>query len=247
MKQELSFENLLPILKLTMKAKGITYADLAKHLGFSEANVKKMMLKGDCSFNRLSQICDYLGLSVGELIKSIEPKRELKIDFSTDQIEYLVKNPDSLRIYFMLVYENRSTSDVKAELNLKESSFLRKLASLESKKLIRIEKDGRNIKATSTRYGVWPSHGALADRLRKNWSRAMTTYAAQKWSNEGVRYAVRYFGLTEESRTELKQRIKELLSEYERRMAHEAALNLPIVPTSLLWVQIDTFLSDFAN
>ena len=60
------------ILKRTLRAKGVTYRDLAKHLGLSESGVKKMFLAKDLPLGRLIEIAEWLGVSAADLVRLME-------------------------------------------------------------------------------------------------------------------------------------------------------------------------------
>src|SRR5574343_367976 len=63
-------------LKAHLKARGLTYKDLATGLNLSEASIKRMFASGDCSLERLDQICVYLQLEFSDLFTSSPRKRK---------------------------------------------------------------------------------------------------------------------------------------------------------------------------
>ena len=50
---------LVEALKRTLKAKGLTYADVAGAIALSEASVKRMFARGDFTLQRLEEICRF--------------------------------------------------------------------------------------------------------------------------------------------------------------------------------------------
>jgi DNA-binding Xre family transcriptional regulator len=46
-------------LRLHLKARNITYKELAQAIDLSEISVKRLFTGGDCSLDRLEQICQY--------------------------------------------------------------------------------------------------------------------------------------------------------------------------------------------
>lgn len=60
---------LFGLLKMALKARGMTYADLAEGLNLSEPTVKRMFSEADCKMVRLLKICDILDVSLADLLE----------------------------------------------------------------------------------------------------------------------------------------------------------------------------------
>ena len=48
--------DLITALKAELKASGITYADLARHLGMAESSIKRIFAKGDMPLSRIDEV-----------------------------------------------------------------------------------------------------------------------------------------------------------------------------------------------
>ena len=59
-------------LKKALKAKGIKYKDVAKHLCMSESNIKRQFTQGDISLSRLEKICDLLSMEISDLLELVQ-------------------------------------------------------------------------------------------------------------------------------------------------------------------------------
>jgi DNA-binding Xre family transcriptional regulator len=59
---------LFELLKAVLKARRMTYADLAELLGLSEPTVKRIFAERDCKLSRLNDICAALGLTLDDLV-----------------------------------------------------------------------------------------------------------------------------------------------------------------------------------
>ena len=53
-------------LKSELKAKGLTYKDVAEHLELTETSVKRLFSAEDMTLKRLDSICDLLGVDLAE-------------------------------------------------------------------------------------------------------------------------------------------------------------------------------------
>jgi len=59
--------DLINALKRGLRARGLTYRELAQRIGLSEAAVKRMFSRRAMSLLRLEQICEVLGVGLAEL------------------------------------------------------------------------------------------------------------------------------------------------------------------------------------
>jgi transcriptional regulator with XRE-family HTH domain len=64
-------ESLVNALKNLLKARGITYAQLAKGLGLSEASVKRIFAERSFTLERLDQVCTLLGIQISDLARMV--------------------------------------------------------------------------------------------------------------------------------------------------------------------------------
>ncbi len=58
-------------LKGELKAAGITYADLAGHLGMAESSIKRIFAKGDMPLSRIDEVLQVLKMDFAELARQI--------------------------------------------------------------------------------------------------------------------------------------------------------------------------------
>jgi len=63
-------------LKRALRARGVTYADVAKALRLSEASVKRLFSSGHFTLERFEQVCEVARTSLSELAKSIDDGSE---------------------------------------------------------------------------------------------------------------------------------------------------------------------------
>lgn len=75
----------LDAIRAHLKARQLTYKDLALGLGLSEASVKRLFASADCSLERLEQICQFLQLEFADLFRSAPKKRALIAQLTHDQ------------------------------------------------------------------------------------------------------------------------------------------------------------------
>ncbi|MEL6523781.1 MAG: helix-turn-helix transcriptional regulator, partial [Pseudomonadota bacterium] len=59
---------LFELLKSILKARGMTYADLARQLALSEPTIKRLFAEQDCKLSRMNEICTALDLTLDDLV-----------------------------------------------------------------------------------------------------------------------------------------------------------------------------------
>src|SRR5207244_9184361 len=64
-------------LKMHLKARGMTYADVARALKISEATVKRIFALKNCSLDRLDVICRLVRVDLAGLARGIPPENRL--------------------------------------------------------------------------------------------------------------------------------------------------------------------------
>jgi DNA-binding Xre family transcriptional regulator len=85
-------------LKAHIKARGMTYKQLAQALNLSEPSLKRIFSKNDCTLQRLDEICHILNIELKELVKTTPPKRILIQQLTQKQELELVDNKKLLML-----------------------------------------------------------------------------------------------------------------------------------------------------
>ncbi len=93
---------LIDALKAALKSRGWTYAELAKRLAMSEANVKRMFSRQAMTLQRLEEVCDAMDIDFFELAKLARQKSELLTELSLQQERELTKDPRLLGLWYLL-------------------------------------------------------------------------------------------------------------------------------------------------
>ena len=69
MPEDIPFYRILEVIKGELKKRRMTYANLATELSMSESGVKKLLSSNDCTYSRLNEISDVIGISVNKIIE----------------------------------------------------------------------------------------------------------------------------------------------------------------------------------
>ena len=83
---------LVDVLKRQLRARGVTYAQVARKLKLSEASVKRMFSKRDFTLRRLDEICQLTNADFSDLARILHQEEPLLSQLSWDQEQEIVSN-----------------------------------------------------------------------------------------------------------------------------------------------------------
>jgi len=89
---------LLRALKDTLKARGITYAQLAKRVRLSEASVKRIFARGSFTLERLDAVCEAIGIEISDLARAVAHEAETPSRLTWEQEKELVADTKLLLV-----------------------------------------------------------------------------------------------------------------------------------------------------
>ena len=123
-------------LKGVLKAHGVTYKELARRVGLSEASVKRIFSSASLSVRRLEQMCDAVGTSVAAVagMDHVAPVGHSGM-LTLEQEKALATEP-RLFACFHLVANGRSSREIGTELRAPASTVQRWLAGLRALGLV---------------------------------------------------------------------------------------------------------------
>ena len=159
-------QQLISALKRSLKARGLTYRDVARELGLSEASVKRVFSAGTFTLERLEQICGLLDMTIYELSRmtamaTVEKPNRL----SWEQEQALADNP-SLFTYFYLLLNGWTHAGICAEFGLSETASIRRLAALDRLKLIELL-PGNKVRLLTAHTILWRRDGPVQQKYEK--------------------------------------------------------------------------------
>lgn len=138
---------LIDSLKGMLKKQKLTYKELAQEINISEASVKRIFSKYDCTLSRLNEICRALNtsiLAVSEL--AIKENQNQNYFLSHEQEDYFSQNPFSFYV-FKEIRRGKSYSQLLEEFELQEIDFLKIINKLEKLNMIELHPNNK-IKVT---------------------------------------------------------------------------------------------------
>lgn len=210
-------------LKQALKQRRITYHELAKGIGLSESGVKKIFSAQDGSFQRLAQICRYVGISLSELI---EDRRTLSVGFTVTQQNEFLKNATLFQYYWLLVYERLPQKASANSLHLSKAEAFRLARKLDTLDLIKLLPGGR-MRLPSIKAVRWVGDSEFLRNLYRNWSRSLLEKLAKPETKDGEFFLLRYLQMTPKTFAEFIAAQRSLEEEFVRRAIQEMRVKSP--------------------
>lgn len=127
---------IIDLLKRTLKTRGVTYKELARKVGLSEASIKRVFAEETFTLQRLEKICAVVGLSVGELVRMSADSGAQGSQYLTLEQEELLATDAHLLASFYLLLNGRSSAEIQQRLDLSERELRALYVKLDAARLI---------------------------------------------------------------------------------------------------------------
>ena len=130
--------HIVDVLKRQLRSRGITYRDLAKQIGLSEASVKRIFAAETFTLQRLETICAAIGITVGELIQSASTAEKSRGEYLAIEQEELLSSDSRLLACFYLLLNGHTAAEIVKRMDLNERSLRMLLVKLDTARLIEL-------------------------------------------------------------------------------------------------------------
>jgi transcriptional regulator with XRE-family HTH domain len=211
---------LLRAIKANLRARGLTYRDLAGLISVSHATVKRDLSRGNFSLKRLDQICAALGLALNDLMGP-PVGLDLVTQLSEAQELALTAQPKLIVVTYLLVNDWKFRDIVEA-FRMDENELIDILLRLDRLKIIDYRPPHRVRKLTARNFS-WrkdgPVHGFFLNRFVPEFFQS---------AFDGTGDAFRFVGgtLSPASLTQFKASLERLAVEFEELARGDARLPL---------------------
>jgi len=128
---------IVAVLKSSLKQHGLTYANVAEHLGMSEASVKRMFSEKHFSLARIESICNMMGMDFLDLLHTYE-KHQYRISHLTLEQEQELANNVKLLLTAVCVRNHLGFQDIVRIYDIEEHECTRALVRLDKLGLIEL-------------------------------------------------------------------------------------------------------------
>ena len=157
---------MLETLKKYLKAKGMTYKQLADEMKLSEASVKRMFSKHRFSLSRLDEICRILDIDFYDLVLMDKQRNQRSADRLTNAQEESLLKDDKLWIFLYFLLNGWSVSQVVEDYQYSEPEAVRMLGKLERLGLLEVHPYNR-VRLLIPTNAFWQNNGPLWQATHK--------------------------------------------------------------------------------
>ena len=124
-------------LKQALKASSLTYADVARGLDMSEANIKRMFASRRFSLDRLEAICDLMHMDLTDLFQLVDKSRQRISQLLEEQERELVADV-KLLLVAVSVRNHMSYEEIIHNYRITETECIHYLAQLDRLNIIEL-------------------------------------------------------------------------------------------------------------
>jgi len=208
-------------LKRCLKARGVTYREVAQALGLSEASVKRLFSEQSFSLKRVEQICRLLDLDFSDLARLNDRRYSDRLTVLSPEQEAGLADDPILLSYFYLLLRGWSVARIAGRFDLDERRQVRLLARLDRLNLIELQ-PGNRVRMLTSRRIQWRRGGPVRRLYEKE--------VKQAFLRDAFREPAALFGfesaeLSEASAGLIRRRLARLAREFDE--AAELDVDLP--------------------
>lgn len=208
-------------LKAALKAQRLTYAEVAKGLGISEASVKRLFASGNFTLKRLEEICGLLRMEISDLSDlAVEHNPRFSV-LTPEQEAALLKAPKLLLVSYLALSHWRF-AEIVTVFDISETDAISLLAQLDRLGLIQLL-PGNRIKLLTTPNFTWRKDGPVQQFLE---SSVLPEYLRSSFRAPGE--SMKFVGglLSRASLQRFHQSVDKLSREFDELVEEDARLPL---------------------
>ncbi len=212
---------LIDTLKRVLKTRRTTYAELARRLDMSEANIKRMFASKRFTLERLEQVCKSLDMELSDLFQLYEESRQRITRLTLEQEQELLRD-EKLLLVAVSVRNRLGFEDIVNNYDISPSECIRYLAKLDKLKIIDLLPNN-HIKLRIDEHFRWLPNGPIEKFFEKQ---IQAQFLKSTFSGEQEQRLF-LFGLLGDSSTQIMMnRMKSLAREFTDLHRQDAHLPL---------------------
>ena len=221
---------LVEVLKRQLKARSITYAQVAAAVGLSEASVKRMFSRRNFTLERLDQICQLAGIEFTDLTRLLASDEHRIAQLTLEQEREIIGNP-KLFIVAVCALNHWTFEQIVDCYDISAADCVKLLMRLDRLKFIELM-PGNRIKLLVGRTFSWLPEGPIQQFFREQ---AAKEYFRSRFDGPGELLLFVNGMLSRTSGNLILKRLRKLANEFSE--LHSEDMHLPFdqrFATSLL-------------
>lgn len=210
---------LVETLKRELRARRITYATVAKHLGMSEVSVKRMFSRREFTLSRLDRICELAHIEFSDLTRIFAAQDVVISQLTREQECEFVEN-HKLMLIALCVLNHWTFEQIVATYELTPAECIRLLARLDRLKFIELLPNNRFRLIVSGAF-TWIPDGPI-QRLFN--AQAQSDFFKSRFEKDDELLLVTSGCVSKPSASALFARIRKIASDFAEMRSAEAAV-----------------------
>ena len=198
-------------LKRCLKARGLTYKDVAGALDLSEASIKRLFSERSFSLHRLEQICRLMDMSFSDLARLNDLKYEERLTVLSVSQEMALADDAILLSYFYLLLNGWKIGRIARRFELNEPRQIRLLARLDRLGLIELQPRNR-VRLLTARRIQWRRDGPVRRLYEREVKQA---FLRDGFSDGSAHFGFESAELTPESARLIQRRLSRLSRDFD--------------------------------
>lgn len=216
----LASETLIEALKRELRARNITYAELAQKIGLSQASVKRLFSRRKLDLARLDAILAAIQCDFCDLARQFQADTRLLTELSHSQENELVTNPGLLLVAVCALHLMRF-EQIIAIYRLSEAACVAHLLALERIGFLDVLPNNR-YRLRVSRAFRWIPDGPIARFFKQE----SGDFLAADFNGPGETLGMLNVRLSNESRLRLQSKLRELAQELSAQHNQDSSLPL---------------------
>ena len=212
---------LVETLKKQLKAHGKTYADVATHLGLSEASVKRTFAEHTLTLERLERICGLIEIDLAGLVQAMQAEAPQTSGLSEAQEQEIADDP-LLLLVAVCAINAYGLADMLEQYRLTEAECVQKLIRLERLRLIELM-PGNRIKLRIAPNFHWQPGGPIQRFFQAH---VAGDFFRSRFDGKQERLVVLNGLLSPAGNAQWQRKMQRLVSEFNELCREEASLPL---------------------
>ena len=171
---------LINTLKQALKIHGMSYADVARGLDLSEANIKRLFSTGSFTLERIDSICNLMQMELTDLLHMYDAERH-QITHLTEVQEKELAADNKLLLVAVCVRDGWNYVDILEHYNIDPNECVRFLAKLDRLSMIDLLPKNR-IRLRVSQDFRWLHNGPIQRHFQKQ---VIADFFKSSFSNDG--------------------------------------------------------------
>lgn len=214
-------EALLGALKRELKARGLTYADVAEALELSESSIKRLLTGSRLSLQRLERLCELLDMDIAELVRKMTDDRQRIQRLTTEQEQQVAADP-KLLLVALCALNGWSMAEIVDTYVISDHDCIQLLARLDRLKIVDLL-PGNRIRLVVASDFQWIPNGPIQRFFRKE---VQPAFLQASFNGPGEKLLFRSGMLSRAANADLLRRMEKLIADFND--LHEADAGLPL-------------------